>query len=188
MAMTKRSIPMLVAAWLVSGVAVAGEPAQPPDNEAVVGSMAVAKPGMEWDKNGKPARLDFDFGDFKAWVRKKGGWQIEGRINHSGLICGTYDVMVRFGAGNPGCNNVKWFSDPRSVTHREHCNSASLPHQGGDIEFPWADRFGQLTCAERIVRCTGNCRYTLGAKPKVAPFPQGGLGDRPSANPSTPGD
>jgi hypothetical protein len=178
--MTNHLIPLLIASLLVAGIAMAGEPPQPPDKEPIVGSMAVAKPGAEWDKDGRPTRLDFDFGDFKAWVRKKGGWQIEGWINHSGLVCGNYDVMVRFGAGNPGCKNVKWFSDPVAVTHREQCNSASLAHQGGDIEFPWADRFSQLTCAERIIRCTGHCRYTLGAKPKSAPLPQGGLGDRPT--------
>lgn len=178
--MTRHLISRLVAVWLVAGVAIAGDSAEAPDKEVVVGSTAIARSGMEWDKDGKPTRLEFDFGDFKAWARKKGGWQIEGWINHSGLVCGTYYVMVRFGAGNPGCTNVKWFSDPRQVTQREQCNSASLAHQGGDLDFPWADRFDRITCAERIVRCSGNCRYTLGAKSKGAPTPQGGLGDRPT--------
>lgn len=175
--MTRYLFALLIAVW---AAASAADETPPNDKEVVVGSLAVAKPGMEWDQNGKPARLEFDFGDFKMWVRKKGGWQMEGRINHSGLICGTYQVMVRFGAGNPGCTNVKWFSDPRLVSQHEQCNSASVAHQGGDLDFPWADRFGQLSCAERIVRCSGNCRYTLGTMPKNAPVPQGGLGDKPT--------
>jgi hypothetical protein len=179
-------ITLIVAVWFVVGAAVAGDPVPSAGKEVVVGSMAIARSGMEWDKDGKPTRLEFDFGDFTAWARKKGGWQLEGVINHSGLVCGTYYVMARFGTGNPGCENVKWFSDPKLVTQREHCNSASLSHQGGDIEFPWADRFDQVTCAERIIRCTGICRYTLGKKPLEAPKPQGGLGDEPAGWQTTP--
>jgi hypothetical protein len=173
---------MAAAALVAVFLPIASESAGNPAGEVSAGATAVARPGLEWDSNGKPVKLDFNFGDFKAWARKKGGWQIEGWIHHEGLVCGTYYVGVRFGAGNPGCDNVQWFSDPKIVSQREHCNSAGRLHQGGDIEFPFADRFAQITCAERIVRCTGNCKYSLGGEPQGTPSSRGSdLGDRPPA-------
>jgi hypothetical protein len=166
-------ISVMAAAVALSG-GVAAESVPGPTGEAaeVWGRTTIARPAAEWDENGKPAKIEFDFGDFKMWARKKGGWQIEGWLHHRGLLCGTYYVAVRFGIGDAGCNNVKWLSDPRYVTQRVQCNNASVLHSGGDVEFPHAAQFADITCAERIVRCTGNCQLSFqGDKPGGVPYP-----------------
>lgn len=53
---------------------------------AAVGRTAVARPAAEWDQNGKPVKLEFDFGDVRAWVRRDGSWNAEGSIQHRGLL------------------------------------------------------------------------------------------------------
>jgi len=153
--------------FAIAGVAAADSvPAPAGETAEVWGRTTIARPAAEWDENGKPARIDFDFGDFKMWARKKGGWQIEGWLHHRGLLCGTYYVAVRFGIGEQGCNNVKWLSDPRYVSQRTQCNNASVLHTGGDVEFPHVGEFTNITCAERIIRCTGNCQLSFqGDKP-----------------------
>jgi len=158
---------MLLVATLVASGGLAGEPSQPPgDAQDISGRTGIGRAAAEWDEMGKPARIDFDFGDFKMWIRKKGGYHIEGWMHHQGLLCGTYYVAVRFGVGDPGCNNVKWLSGPRYVSQRTQCNNASVLHSGGDVEFPHASQFSEITCAERIIRCTGNCQLSFqGDKP-----------------------
>lgn len=171
-----------IVAWL-SGVfialsALSGSAAAeslPPPSGAVAevwGRTAIARPAAEWDETGKPARIDFDFGDFKMWARKRGGWQIEGWLHHRGLLCGTYYIAVRFGVGEQGCNNVKWLAEPRYVSQRTQCNNASVLHGGGDVEFPHVAEFADISCAERIIRCTGNCQLSFqGDKPGGNPLP-----------------
>jgi hypothetical protein len=169
---------IVVGGLLLAAGSVGADTPQPPPGEAaeVWGRTTVARPAAEWDEQGKPAKIDFDFGDFKMWARKKGGWQIEGWLHHRGLLCGTYYVAVRFGIGDPACNNVKWLDEPRYVSQRTQCNNASVLHSGGDLEFPHAAQFADVTCAERIIRCTGNCQLSFqGDKPGV-PHPTQPLG------------
>lgn len=156
----------------LAGVAVAESvPAPTGESAEVWGRTTIARPAAEWDESGKPARIDFDFGDFKMWARKKGGFQIEGWLHHRGLLCGTYYIAVRFGIGEQGCSNVKWLSDPRYVSQRTQCNNASVLHSGGDVEFPHAGEFANITCAERIIRCTGNCQLSFQGDKPLAPEP-----------------
>lgn len=105
-----------------------------------------------------PERLDFNFGELRLWLRKTGAWQIEGEVSHRGLLCGTYEVGIRFGAGNPGCANVSWLSGVRYATSRRQCNNATVIHTGGDVQDELAAPFPTITCAERVIRCTGNCK------------------------------
>lgn len=105
-----------------------------------------------------PSRLDFNFGELRLWLTKTGEWQVEGEVSHRGLLCGTYEVGIRFGAGSPGCANVNWVSDVRYVTTRKQCNNATVIHTGGDIQRELTSPFPTITCAERVIRCTGNCK------------------------------
>ena len=123
-----------------------------------VGRTAVARPAAEWNKDGKPVKLEFDFGDFKAWARRDGSWNTDGTVQHRGLMCGTYTLLLRVGRGNPGCVDVKWFGEPRAVASTNLCNDAVAPLSGGNNEFRNAARFDEITCAERIISCTGNCK------------------------------
>lgn len=126
--------------------------------EEPVGRTAVARPAAEWNKDGKPVKLEFDFGDFKAWARRDGSWSADGTVQHRGLMCGTYTLLLRVGRGNPGCVDVQWFGEPRAVASEKLCNDAPGPLTGGNNEFRNAARFDEITCAERVISCTGNCK------------------------------
>lgn len=121
---------------------------------------AMAQPAFEFTKEGKPAKLEFNFGadDFTAWARRDGSWNAEGIVHHEGLQCGTYTLSLRLGQGEPGCINVKWFREPRAVAKTTLCNNADGTLAGGNTEFQDAARFDEITCAERSVSCTGTCK------------------------------
>jgi len=107
---------------------------------------------------GSPARLDFFFGDIRAWLLQNGDWHIEGNIQHHGALCATYELGIQFGIGNPGCANVNWLGIPAYVTSRTQCNNALLHHSGSDIDPDAAGIFDQINCAQRLIQCTGNCK------------------------------
>ena len=106
----------------------------------------------------KPQQLDFNFGGSKASLSPKGEWTIEGSVAHRGLLCGEYSLGIRFGIGRPGCSNVAWLTDVTYATAQRQCNNATLQHSGGDVQAELADSFAQITCAERVIRCTGICQ------------------------------
>lgn len=131
--------------------AAAGDP-------ATVGRTAVARPAAEWNQDGKPVKLEFDFGDFHAWARRDGSWGAEGMVRHRGLLCGSYTLSLRVGRGNPGCVDVQWFGEPRAVADLKLCNDAAGTLTGGNSEFREVARFDEITCAERTLSCSGNCK------------------------------
>jgi len=106
----------------------------------------------------KLQRKDFRFGNFNGWLKRGGEWQIEGAVQHRGLMCGTYEVGMRFGIGNPGCTDVQWISGDEFVTSKSQCNEAEMQHTGYGIAPGLAEQFDAVTCAERVIRCTGNCK------------------------------
>ena len=138
---------------LAMAPAIADNPGTP-----VVGRTAVARPAAEWNKDGKPVKLEFDFGDFKAWARRDGSWNAEGTVHHRGLRCATYTLSLRVGRGNPGCVDVRWFREPRPVASVRLCNNAPGRITGGNTEFRDAARFDEISCAERVISCSGNCQ------------------------------
>jgi hypothetical protein len=103
------------------------------------------------------ARLDFYYGDIRAWLLQDGNWHIEGSVQHRGALCGTYQLGIQFGIGNPGCANVEWIGMPIYVTKRRQCNSALIMHVGGDQNHSAADAFDQISCAQRLINCSGRC-------------------------------
>jgi hypothetical protein len=107
---------------------------------------------------GEPARLDFFFGDISAWLLRDGNWHIEGNVQHKGALCAEYALGIQFGTGRPGCANVEWIGTPVYVAPRRHCNNALLHHSGGDIDYDAANAFSQVNCAQRLIRCSGNCK------------------------------
>lgn len=137
----------------VSFTAIASDP-----DVKGVGRTAIARQAAEWNSDGQPVKLDFDFGDFKAWARRDGSWNAEGTVQHRGLLCGTYTLLLRVGHGNPGCVDVQWFREPVSIASVQLCNNAPGMLSGGNLEFRDAVRFDEITCAERIISCSGNCK------------------------------
>jgi hypothetical protein len=127
-------------------------------NDSLIRATAPARPSAMWTPEGKPERLEFNFGDITAWIRNKGGWHIAGRVPHSGLLCGTYELGMRFGVGAPGCTDVKWLTEVEYGTRVRQCNSAAQHHDGGGFQPDLAEEFGRITCGERVIRCTGNCK------------------------------
>ncbi|MGH8678346.1 MAG: hypothetical protein ACREUQ_08365 [Burkholderiales bacterium] len=105
-----------------------------------------------------PARLDFDYGDIRAWLLADGNWHIEGIVRHRGALCDEYQLGIQFGAGSPGCANVEWFGRPSYVTSQVQCNNALLRHSGGDLDPLAAQNFDRISCAQRLIRCLGNCK------------------------------
>jgi len=106
----------------------------------------------------KLQRKDFRFDGFSAWLKRGGDWHIEGTVRHFGLFCGDYEVGMRFGIGKPDCTDVQWVSHVSFVTSQTQCNEAEMPHAGNDIDNTLTDQFDAITCAERVIRCTGNCK------------------------------
>jgi len=149
----RRPLSVSVALWLFTAVTFGAEPDIPG-----VGRTAPARPAAEWDANGKPVRIDFDFGDVKAWARRDGSWNAEGTIQHRGMLCATYTLSLRVGRGEPACNKVKWFNEPRAVANTVLCNNAPGFISGGNTEFRDKARFNEITCAERTISCSGNCQ------------------------------
>ncbi len=103
-------------------------------------------------------RKNFRFGEFTGWLKRDGTWHIEGPVRHRGLLCGTYEVGMRFGVGKPECTDVQWVSEVTFVTSQNQCNDAERPHSGTEIDESLTGQFDAINCAERVIRCTGNCK------------------------------
>jgi hypothetical protein len=103
-------------------------------------------------------RKDFRFFGFTAWLKRGGEWHIEGPVRHRGMLCGTYEAGMRFGVGKPDCTDVQWVSGVRYVTSQYQCNNVEMTHSGTEIDESLIGQFDAITCAEQVIRCTGNCK------------------------------
>lgn len=104
------------------------------------------------------ARMDFGFGELRAWLLADGNWHIEGTVQHRSGLCAGYQLGIQFGVGSPGCANVEWIGEPVYATYQRHCNHALLRHAGGDVDPVAREHFDHITCAQRLIQCDGNCR------------------------------
>jgi hypothetical protein len=128
------------------------------EDRVMTRSTAIARPDVLLAPKGGPQKLNFNFGETQAWLRGDGSWGVDGWVPHRALLCATYRVGLRFGIGHPACTDVEWASDPVFVTSELQCNGARVRHAGGDAD-PYLERvFRQITCAERVVRCSGACK------------------------------
>jgi hypothetical protein len=127
------------------------------DAENINRITAVASPAMEWLPDGQPARVDFNFGDVKGWLRSSGEWGLEGMVTHNRLLCATYQLGMRFGSGHPACTDVQWLTPEQYATSVKQCNSAPVRHSGAEINPEIAAKFSSISCAESLLKCTGAC-------------------------------
>ena len=127
-------------------------------DDTVSRMTAVAQKSSELVLPGDPASVGFVFGDTKAAVRADGYVSIEGWVTHRGLLCADYQLGVRLGQGNPGCDDVKWLTDAMYVTNNKQCNNARFRHNGADNNPAVKKAYPRVTCAERLIKCSGMCK------------------------------
>ena len=142
---------------LIAGEALAAEQQLESDESGI---SAQARPTYSLDAKPRINRLDFDFraGESTAWLNADGDFHLHGWVPHRGLLCATYHMGVRFGIGAPGCLNVEWISDPVYVTSQFQCNGARVEHTGGDTAPDIGAQIARISCAERVIRCSGSCK------------------------------
>lgn len=119
---------------------------------------AVARKSVDFGVGASPQKINFKFDSGSAWLRENGTFQVEAEIKHDSLLCGTYEVGIRFGIGSPACSNVSWISKTRFVSKRKQCNHAWMVHQGTDADTSVVDDMDIITCAQLVVKCTGKCK------------------------------
>ena len=129
------------------------------DQAVVKRYSAVARSVIDFGTGGGlPQKLEFKIDNASAWLRKTGEFAVEGEIKHGSLLCGNYELGIRFGIGSPQCSNVSWITDPHYVTNRKQCNNAWMVHAGSGKEIGITSDFDQITCAQFLIKCTGKCR------------------------------
>lgn len=142
---------------LIAGKAWAAEQQLDSDERGI---NAQARPTYSLDADPHINRLDFDFraSESTAWLNADGDFHLHGWVRHRSLLCATYKMGVRFGIGAPGCLNVEWISEPFYVTSQFQCNGARVEHDGGGSAPEIGAQIAKITCAERVVRCSGSCK------------------------------
>ena len=119
---------------------------------------AVARKSVDFGVGAKPQKTQFKFDSASAWLRENGSFQIEAEIKHGSLLCGTYEVGIRFGIGKPECTNVSWLSSTQFVSKRKQCNHAWMAHQGSGTDPELVGDVDLVTCAQLVIKCTGKCK------------------------------
>jgi len=119
---------------------------------------AVAKKSVDFGVGAQTPKIEFKFDNGSSWLRQNGAFKVDAEIKHGSLLCGTYEVGVRFGIGSPACTNVSWLSETQFVTKRKQCNHAWMAHQGSGTDSGLVSDFDQITCGQLVVKCTGKCK------------------------------
>ena len=152
-----RFVPVLAASLVFACAAFAADQDLESGDSGVT---AASQPTYTLDSPPRVNRLDFDFRieETKAWLNKDGDYQVSGWIKHAGLLCATYRMGVRFGIGSPACLNVNWVTEPAFVTSEFQCNGARVQHAGGDRYPELGEQMSKISCAQRVINCSGNCK------------------------------
>lgn len=151
-----RAFPLLIAAVWAAGQW--SGPASADDWTVINRSAIPVRRDLGFAIDPKAARLEFKAFDFSGYLLGDGTWQVSSPVTHRGLLCGTYEVGVRFGVGNPGCTDVAWLSEAVYVGRQRQCNESTVDHVGGETTPRLGYQLPYITCVERVVRCTGNCK------------------------------
>lgn len=119
---------------------------------------AVARKSVDFGVGAEPQKTEFKFDSASAWLRENGSFKIEAEIKHNALLCGTYEVGIRFGIGKPACSNVSWLSKTQFISKRKQCNHAWMVHQGSGKDMDLVGDVDLITCGQLVVKCTGKCK------------------------------
>lgn len=123
---------------------------------------AVIQPNVIFSLPDDPQISTFRFPAGKVFLLSTGEWKVEGWLRHEGILCGTYEIGMQFGQGSRGCMDVKWLTEPHFVTSRKQCNNSNLEHKGFAEDPVLVKKYSDISCARRIVRCTGTCKLGSG--------------------------
>jgi len=149
-------LPKLLMALFLIG-SLLGMTASAEEKSVIKKYSAVARKSMDFGNGNMPQKLDFRFDTTTAWLRDGGEFGVEAEIKHNGLLCGDYEVGIRFGIGAPQCTNVSWITDPYFISRKKQCNNAWMIHSGGGSVSVSEDDFRQISCAQLLIKCTGKC-------------------------------
>ncbi|MGD8641096.1 MAG: hypothetical protein PVG89_10740 [Gammaproteobacteria bacterium] len=119
---------------------------------------AVARKSMDLGSRNLPKKVEFRFDGANAWLRENGDFGVDAEVKHRWLLCGTYEVGIRFGIGAPACANVSWIGETHYVSRRKQCNNAWMAHAGNGNDIDAANAFPEITCAQLLIKCTGKCK------------------------------
>ena len=131
--------------------------AKPEDSYRILSREAVALRPAAGVAAGQPFRREFEQRDIQGTVNDAGRWTIEDVVNHTRLLCGTYEVGVQLGRGASGCSQAQWYHEPEYGTRERHCNSASRIHAGGGTLPVTRQQVEAANCVRVLVRCSGTC-------------------------------
>jgi len=119
---------------------------------------AIARKSVDFGAGAEPQKFEFKFDHASAWLRQNGAFKLDAEVKHEWLLCGDYEVGVRFGIGQPGCTNVSWLSTTQFVSKRKQCNHAWMVHQGSGTDSALVGDMEEITCGQLVIRCTGKCK------------------------------
>jgi len=138
---------------LIGGSAAFGQ-----DRDGVRRTSAPARASLEFRTPDQPRQLDFDFGTGQGWLRSDGSYQLKASVQHTGLLCATYAVGLRFGVGPEGCENPASWTSPQILSTRRLCNNAPAVFEGNGQDPSVVANFDGIKCAQLLIRCDGNCK------------------------------
>lgn len=131
--------------------------AKPESSYRVMSREAVTLRAATGMTPGQPFRREFEQRDVQGTINDAGRWTIEDVVNHTRLLCGTYEVGIQLGRGASGCSRAEWYNEPEYGTRERHCNSASRIHAGGGTLPVTREQVAAANCVRVLVRCSGTC-------------------------------
>jgi len=146
---------------LVAGTIVlqacATSPPQDEGNDRIVNRVDVILRPVAGGKDNQPFRRRFEQRNTEGWIGDAGSWSVEALVTHSRLRCGTYEIGLQLGRGNPDCTAVNWLTEVQYGTSERQCNSASMVHAGGGTLPVSREQVAVSSCVRVSTRCTGAC-------------------------------
>ena len=143
----------LLVLLMLSFISIASWAAEPVERKY----SAVARKSVDFGVGAQPQKTEFKFDGALAWLREDGSFKVDAEVKHESLLCGTYEVGIRFGIGKPDCSNVSWLSKTQYVSKKRQCNHAWMAHVGSGKDTDLVGDVDLVTCGQLVIRCTGKC-------------------------------
>ena len=138
-------------------VSCAANEEKQPDQGRIVRLVELPLTAATQSVAGQPSRRTFEKQGIQGWLDATGAWQIKAEVNHSRILCGTYETGIQLGRGNPACSDVQWLTGAEFVSRQRQCNSATRLHRGSGRFSEAPSRLEEVSCVRLVVRCEGTC-------------------------------